>query len=61
MVPMKIGIGRRLKEVTMKFVMVVLAIHFIGEVIGNKRKKIKDKRVNERNELVLHPAEYILR
>jgi len=54
-------VGRRPKEVTMKLVMVVLAIHFIGEVISNKRKKIKDKRMDERKEIVLHPAEYMLR
>ena len=45
----------------MKWVMVVLAIHFIGEMISNKRKKIKDKGMNERNEIVVHPAEYLLR
>jgi hypothetical protein len=45
----------------MKFVMVVLAIHFIGEMISNKRKRVKDKRGDERNEIILHPAEYLLR
>lgn len=45
----------------MKLVMVVLAIHFIGEVFSNKRKKMKDKRMDERNVIILHPAEYLLR
>jgi len=45
----------------MKFLLIVLAIHCIGELISNKRK---DKRINEAeeiNEKVYHPAEYELR
>ena len=46
----------------MKFLLAVLAIHFIGELISNKRK---DKRINEADEMnderVYHPAEYELR
>ena len=49
------------KEVAMKFIMVVLAVRFIAEVIGNKRKSIKDDNQAAMNELVRHPAEYRLR
>ncbi|MEI9913010.1 MAG: hypothetical protein WDO71_27215 [Bacteroidota bacterium] len=45
----------------MKFVMIVLAIHFIGEVISNKRKEISNNNADERNETVIHPAEFNLR
>ncbi len=49
------------KEVAMKFLMIVLAVHFISEVISNKRKKASEKNMDERKEIILHPAEYILR
>ena len=45
----------------MKFVMIVLAIHFIGEVISNKRKETRNRKIGERNETIRHPAEYDLR
>lgn len=45
----------------MKFLLIVLAIHLIGELIGTK---IKDKKRNEasrQSDTVRHPAEYNLR
>jgi hypothetical protein len=45
----------------MKFVMIVLAIHFIGEVISNKRKGISNNNADESNETVIHPAEFNMR
>ena len=45
----------------MKFVMIVLAIHFIGEVISNKRKGKSNNDVDEGNETVIHPAEFNMR
>ena len=45
----------------MKFIMIVLAIHFAGEVISNKRK-MKDKyQADEKGERVIHPAEFGMR
>ncbi len=45
----------------MKFLLVVLAIHFIGELISNKRKDKRIIEADEMNERVYHPAEYELR
>jgi hypothetical protein len=45
----------------MKFVMIVLAIHFIGEMIGNKRETITEGNTDEKNTKVLHPAEFQVR
>jgi hypothetical protein len=45
----------------MKFVMIVLAIHFIGEVISNKRKAARNINADEGNETVIHPAEFNMR
>jgi hypothetical protein len=45
----------------MKFLLAVLTIHFIGELIGNKRKNKKINEPDEINERVYHPAEYELR
>jgi hypothetical protein len=45
----------------MKFVMIVLAVHFIGEVICNKRKGIGNNNADEVNETVIHPAEFNMR
>jgi hypothetical protein len=45
----------------MKFLMIVLAIHFIGEVISNRRKGINNSNADESNETVLHPAEFNMR
>ena len=45
----------------MKFLLAVLAIHFIGELISNKRKDKRIHEADEINERVYHPAEYELR
>ena len=45
----------------MKFLMIVMAIHFIGEVVSNKRKGLRNNNVDERDEKVLHPAEFNMR
>ena len=49
------------KEVAMKFIMTVLAIRFIAELIGNKRKNINVNVKDQKDETVRHPAEYGLR
>ena len=44
----------------MKFLLIVLAVHFVIELFSNKGKSKKDE--DEANvESVLHPAEYELR
>lgn len=48
------------KEVAMKFLMIVLALRFIGEMIGIKRKARQDNTV-ETTGVIFHPAEYNLR
>ena len=45
----------------MKFLMIVMAIRFIGEVISNKRKGVGNNNADERNEKVIHPAEFNMR
>jgi len=45
----------------MKFIMMVLAIRFIAELIGNKRKNINVLVKDQKDEIVRHPAEYGLR
>ena len=45
----------------MKFLLAVLAIHFIGEWISNKRKDKRNDNADVRNETVRHPAEFDLR
>jgi hypothetical protein len=45
----------------MKFLMIVLAVHFVAEMIANKRKDINDNNSGETNETVLHPAEFNMR
>jgi hypothetical protein len=45
----------------MKFIMMVLAIRFVAELIGNKRKKIMENRIDGPAEIVRHPAEFGLR
>ncbi len=44
----------------MKFLLVVLAIHLVGELISNKRKDNKNDEVKGTNN-VRHPAEFELR
>jgi hypothetical protein len=41
--------------------MIVLAIHFIGEVISNKGKVKRMDQAGEMNERVIHPAEFGMR
>ncbi|HLG40703.1 MAG TPA: hypothetical protein VI461_13585 [Chitinophagaceae bacterium] len=45
----------------MKFLMIVLAVHFLGEVISNKRKGINNSSADEKNEKIIHPAEFNVR
>lgn len=45
----------------MKFLLVVLAIHVIGELISNKAKDKKIKEAERKDLDVRHPAEYELR
>jgi hypothetical protein len=52
-------VGRR-PEVTMKFLMIVLAIRFIAELVSNKRKN-NNNDANVMNEKIIHPAEFALR
>jgi hypothetical protein len=45
----------------MKFLMIVLAVHFVAEMIGNKRNEAKSNNAGERNDNIRHPAEHELR
>lgn len=45
----------------MKFLMIVLAVHFVAEIISRKRKETDRGNGDERNKDVRHPAEYDLR
>ena len=45
----------------MKFLLIVFAIHVIGELISNKRKDGKVDKAEVRNENIRHPAEFDLR
>lgn len=46
----------------MKFLMIVLAIHLVGELIGNRKKdKNAVEASAEDNHNVRHPAEFELR
>ena len=45
----------------MKFLLIVLAIHIVGELISNKRKDSKLDKAEGVNENVRHPAEFELR
>lgn len=44
----------------MKFLMIVLAVHFVAEMISNKRKD-KGNEAGERCDKVVHPAEFNMR
>jgi hypothetical protein len=46
-----------LKEVGMKFIMMVLTIRFVAELITGKRKAEKND-IPERDQQVIHPAEF---
>lgn len=45
----------------MKFLLIVLALHLVGELISNKRKDRKTKEAEVMNDNVCHPAEINLR
>jgi hypothetical protein len=45
----------------MKFLMIVLAVHFAAEVISNKRKEINGNKADEKEKKILHPAEFDMR
>lgn len=45
----------------MKFLIIVLAIHFIGELISNKRKGTGKDDAEEGRDMVFHPAEFPVR
>ena len=45
----------------MKFLMIVLAVHFVAEMISNKRKQINNDDACEKEEKILHPAEFDMR
>ena len=47
------------KEVAMNFLIIVLAIHFVNEIISNKIRANVNKV--EKNENVRHPAEFSIR
>jgi hypothetical protein len=44
----------------MKFLVAVLAIHFVVELIGNNKKR-KENISNGMNERIIHPSEYRVR
>jgi len=44
----------------MKFLLAVLAVHFIAELFSSK-KKVKEKEADVSGDLVRHPAEFELR
>ena len=47
------------KEVVMKFLIIMLAVHFVNELISNKRE---NKKTNaDKNEIIRHPAEFSIR
>jgi|GEM_PF-1731420 len=46
----------------MKFLLVVLALHLLIEWIGRRKDRSREKNTEpERNEQVIHPAEFLLR
>jgi hypothetical protein len=45
----------------MKFLLIVLVIHFIGELITSKRKNTAGKNDEKKEMRSIHPAEYELR
>jgi hypothetical protein len=45
----------------MKFLVAVLAIHFVVELIGNNKKTRKENINNGMNERIIHPSEYRVR
>jgi len=51
----------KIRRCAMKFLMIVLAVHFVAEVISNKRKEMTGNKAGEKEEKVLHPAEFNMR
>jgi hypothetical protein len=49
------------RRCAMKFLMIVLVVHFVAEVIGNKRKEVNEGKADEKDEKILHPAEFNMR
>jgi len=45
----------------MKFLLVVLAVHFVAELVSAKRKENKGNSTEKRSQTVFHPAEFPLR
>jgi hypothetical protein len=45
----------------MKFLIIVLAVHFVAEMISIKRKSISNNNADEANEKIFHPAEFNMR
>jgi hypothetical protein len=45
----------------MKFLLVVLAVHFVAELVGTKRKENKGNDTGKKSPTVFHPAEFPLR
>jgi hypothetical protein len=41
--------------------MIVLVIHFIAEVVGNKRKPVTEENKENKNVTIFHPAEFQVR
>lgn len=45
----------------MKFLLIILAGHFIGEMIGRSNKTEMNANADKKGETILHPAEFQLR
>jgi hypothetical protein len=45
----------------MKFLLIVLTVHFAAEMIGNKRKEKNENKAGNENKKVRHPAEFDIR
>lgn len=45
----------------MKFLLVVLAAHFVAELVSVKRKENKGNDTERKSQTVFHPAEFPLR
>lgn len=45
----------------MKFLLVVLVVHFVAELIRTQKNKIQEEVVEESNKKAVHPAEFSLR
>ena len=45
----------------MKFLLAVLAIHFVAEMIGNRKKDNDTNDAGNTSSIVRHPAEFELR